>query len=215
MADWQECTSRIAAVSYHVLMGRTSAPALAGDPRAMGIAAYISGMGPLLGYWLNEGIVSADEPVSAVLRTHLQENQRRTTKLVAQAVAIVTALHRNGIDVTVLKGMHTAFAYLPEPAVRPMSDIDLLIEAYNGEIETVMSRFRTKKPAESDPPGATTEFKVNLLAPARGDRREAQQRDRLIVGRDPVPVQRRLLDRIVIVAVAHGRRRPGYWKSRL
>jgi hypothetical protein len=49
---------------------------------------------------------------------------RRLAKQASRAVAQLTA---GGVKVTVVKGMHTAFAHFPTPGTRPTSDIDLIV----------------------------------------------------------------------------------------
>jgi len=99
----------------------------AGAARALGIAAFAGGVGALLGYWCETGRVAAELGVSDLFATHLDHGRRRLARLRAQLERVVVALAERGIDVCVLKGMHTAYRYFPEPGTRVSSDIDLLV----------------------------------------------------------------------------------------
>lgn len=125
---WQEALFQIERATRLILTGGNSMRAsLEGRADDIGIAAFTSGMGPLLGYWAEQGLLDADPPIRAVLQLHYYHNCRRMEQLVQHASAVVEALATAGIRVTVLKGMHTAFAYFPRPGTRPVSDVDLLI----------------------------------------------------------------------------------------
>lgn len=128
VAGWQAALASIEKATRIVLNeGRTAT--LEGDPDDIGIAAFTSGMGPLLGYWIGNGLIDTAPAVGATLQLHHWHNALRMEHLTPHAVAAVEALAEAGLRVTVLKGMHTAHAYFPDPAARPLSDIDLLIEA--------------------------------------------------------------------------------------
>jgi hypothetical protein len=100
---------------------------LEGDATAIGIAGYTSGMGPLLGYWIEQGVVDASTQAAEVLIRHLRHNRARMAWLTAVASEVVERLTGAGVGVMVTKGVHTAHAYFPEPGTRPLSDIDLRI----------------------------------------------------------------------------------------
>jgi hypothetical protein len=101
---------------------------LDGAAEELGIAAYTSGMGPILGYWIAQGVLPASPDVAAVLELHYRHNSSRMEKMAERSIAAVKALADAGIRVTVLKGMQTAFAAFPVQGTRPLSDIDLLID---------------------------------------------------------------------------------------
>jgi len=133
---WQDALDAIEQVLRATLTGRRVPTLFDVDPEAIGIACYTSGVGPLLGFWLERGAIAASQPVAAVLERHLRHNRLRMEFLSAEAIALATALTSAGIGVTVLKGLHTA-RYFPEPGTRPVSDIDLLIAG--GDEETLAS----------------------------------------------------------------------------
>lgn len=98
------------------------------DPAAtLSVAAYTSGLGPLLGHWLEARRLEAAPACAAVLELHLRHGRRRAERgrrLLADTLEILTAA---GVPTIALKGAHTARAYFPEPGARPSSDIDLLV----------------------------------------------------------------------------------------
>jgi hypothetical protein len=105
---------------------------LEGDAEAIGLAGYTSGMGPLLGLWLEQGRLSARGPVAVTLGRHLTHNRLREARMESAAARIVGRLADRGIETLVLKGSHTGPAYFPETGARPASDIDLLVAADDG-----------------------------------------------------------------------------------
>jgi hypothetical protein len=110
-----------------VLRGGTTIPALDGDAAAIGIAGLTSGTGPLLGLWAEIGRIAVSAETGAVLSRHLAHGRARAQRLEGGLRDALDALARDRVAVTVLKGMHTARRYYPEPGVRPMNDIDLLV----------------------------------------------------------------------------------------
>ena len=123
--EWREACDRIADAANAVLTGEEAV--LDANPLALGIAAYTSGTGPLLGWWIEQGQLRARSEIAALLRTHLAHNRIRSERMIAATRTIVGSLAVGGIEVAVLKGMHTGAVYFPDPATRPASDIDLLV----------------------------------------------------------------------------------------
>ena len=129
-AKWQKALLNIEHVTSSILRGDTSADLPAGDDaflRALTVAAFTSGMGPLLGWWIERGLLRADPSARELLRLHLAHGRARAETMHQALRAALAVLDAAGIGVTVLKGGHTAFVYFPEPGVRPMSDLDLLV----------------------------------------------------------------------------------------
>jgi hypothetical protein len=123
---WRAALLSVEAATRAVLAG-SGAAVLRGEPEAIGIAAYTSGMGPLLGHWVETGEVEAGERAAAWLRLHLSHNRRRMRRLAGVAAEAVERLGAAGVTPRVIKGMHTAHAFFPDPATRPLSDVDLLV----------------------------------------------------------------------------------------
>jgi hypothetical protein len=125
--DWRRAMAEISGVMRAIVSGRDHCAFENDDVSAVGLAAYISGLGPLLGFWIETGRLDAVPRVAEMLRDHLSHNRERNVKLTKVARHVFRELSDEGIMPTVLKGMHTAFVYFPDPAVRPVSDIDIYI----------------------------------------------------------------------------------------
>ena len=121
----------ITSVTGAVLGGNTPTPQLQvpypHDQEAIGVAAFVSGMGALLGYWIDHGLVAAPPGIAGVLATHLRHGQLRAQRLHGEFVRILRQFNNHGLTPVVLKGMYTSRIYFPEPGVRPLGDIDLLV----------------------------------------------------------------------------------------
>lgn len=97
------------------------------DARVLGVAAFTAGMGPLLGWWIEEGRVEASRPARDVLALHLRHGRRRSAQLRQQASRITRSMHAAGLRPILLKGMHTGGEFFPHPSTRPAADVDLLV----------------------------------------------------------------------------------------
>lgn len=97
----------------------------------VGPAAYVAGMGGLLGYWIERGSVSTAPALQAELAEHLRHGRRRYHRLAQRVGGLLDELDRRQVSVTVLKGMHTGPRYFPEPGARPLSDVDLLVDPHH------------------------------------------------------------------------------------
>lgn len=133
VAQWRKAMSGIERVTRDVLMFGRSRERLDEDPGALGIAGYTSGMGPLLGFWCREGKISVSPDAGAILLLQFEHNKRRMERMGCHAACVIESLGRSGIRTTVLKGMHTAWSYFPDPATRPLADIDLLVDPADGD----------------------------------------------------------------------------------
>lgn len=155
--DWRAAVEAIADAVCRVLAGEKYPVLQFTDANAMGIAGYTSGMGPLLGWWIESGIVGADRAIADCFAIHLSHNRLRAERFSRVAREITGNLTAAGISPLILKGMHTGFRYFPEPAARPMSDIDLFIPMESmGEAQRIFSRLgyrpvlRTRSPYACD-----------------------------------------------------------------
>ncbi|MGE5721546.1 MAG: nucleotidyltransferase family protein [Sphingomonadales bacterium] len=124
---WREALHRIEGAVGDVLLARSNAEPLAGDPAAIGLACYTSGVGPLLGWWQENDLLAATREVAPVLELHLRHNRIRAPRMRAAAALLVETLLARNVAVTVLKGAHTEHVYFPSSDTRPASDIDLLV----------------------------------------------------------------------------------------
>lgn len=123
---WTQAMRRITSAATDVLTGRP-ADLHCGDLMALSLAGYTSGVGPLLGWWLEKELLSATPEVRPLLQLHLKHARERAAYTDAQSRRIVAHLSEGGAAPIVLKGGYTAHRYFPEPAVRPASDLDLLV----------------------------------------------------------------------------------------
>lgn len=126
-ADWRKALMAIEAAVRDVLAGRPAILDPAVDLRALSLAGYTSGIGPLLGYWIAQDAMEAPDDVAALFALHLAQNTTRMDRLAEVGRDISRLFIDAGIRVAVLKGMYLAFDRYPHPATRPVSDIDLLV----------------------------------------------------------------------------------------
>lgn len=120
--------ARILEVTRDVLAGRPARldSAAGADTRALGVAAFLSGMGALLAWWIEQGSVSASAEASRMLAAHLAHGRRRLARTTDETRRLLAQLAKRGIVPTILKGAYTARRYFVDPAARPASDLDLL-----------------------------------------------------------------------------------------
>lgn len=91
-------------------------------------AALVHGVAPLLA-WRLAG-TPAWEALAPELRAYCAEqlelNTRRVALMFADLGAIAAAAAAAGVEIVALKGAPMALRYYPEPALRPMADLDVL-----------------------------------------------------------------------------------------
>jgi hypothetical protein len=129
IAGWRSALLQIERITREILHDGRADTALTESGDRLCVAAFTSGMGPLLGYWGAVGKLRASAEVLALVDLHYRHNAIRMDMLSARAAEAVGARAGAGVRATVLKGMQTAFAYFPTPGTRPLSDIDLLVDA--------------------------------------------------------------------------------------
>lgn len=127
-ARWRAALGRIEEVLRADLI-RAPLPRLGDDggARAIEIAGFTSGTGPLLGRWVEEGRLHVAPRLAGVFRLHLEHGRRRWKRLHTRASEAIDVLAELGLSPIVLKGVHTAPAFFPEPGTRPSSDVDLAV----------------------------------------------------------------------------------------
>ena len=117
-----------ATVAAHLRGERsTLGDATGSDAYAIGIAAFATGTGPLLGHWVEQGTLDVSDSLALVLARHLEHGRRRVVRMTRGAWPAFESLLNAGITPTVIKGFHTAHVYFPEPALRPMADVDIVV----------------------------------------------------------------------------------------
>ncbi len=128
LGSWAEATRELARATATMLRGDV-AHLSTFEPLTFSLACYTSGTGPLLGWWLEADALTAPLTIGAILKAHLEHSRRRARRAAAMSKLVIAHLANGGIRPIVLKGGHTAFAYFPDPATRPASDLDLLVPA--------------------------------------------------------------------------------------
>lgn len=113
--NWRSAARVITDVVRKVLAGETDVVLACDDPQAASLVAYTSGIGPLLGCWIESGLVRTSQELADVFRLHLAHNRERMTSLSCIAREAVSKLTQAGIRPLVVKGMHTAFVISPNP----------------------------------------------------------------------------------------------------
>jgi hypothetical protein len=91
------------------------------------VTALALGLGPLLHWHLERQGVTGPPRAMAKLALTRQAHGRRNRAIAGQLAEILAGCAGQQIDVLVLKGALLAASVYPDPALRPMNDIDLLI----------------------------------------------------------------------------------------
>jgi hypothetical protein len=98
--------------------------------RAIGVAAYTSGLGPWLGHACATGRLDTGAALGDLLEEHLDHNRARTARLQSELRRAIGLISADGTEPVLLKSAHTMFAYFEEPALRPCTDLDLAVEPH-------------------------------------------------------------------------------------
>lgn len=125
--NWRSAARAVTDVVRKVLAGHTGVVLASDDLPAASLAGYTSGVGPLLGCWIESGLVRTSDEMAALFQLHLAHNRERMTALSRVAKDAVSKLASAGVRPLVVKSMHTAFRYFPEPGARTASDIDIVV----------------------------------------------------------------------------------------
>jgi len=109
--------------------GPWSSPTTEPDWDSAVITAIVLGLAPQM-FWALRDLASGVPPGAlARLAASHDAHAARSSELFAQFGEIVEALDRVGIRPIALKGLHVAGALHPQPGLRPMNDLDLLVDA--------------------------------------------------------------------------------------
>ena len=168
---WRASLFEIERAVAKVLAGaravRLEAPESAGA-RGLGIAAFTSGTGPLLGHWLSSGQLSAEQDVHQVLSAHYAHARVRSRRLLRELEQVLAVLGNQRVQVTAIKGAATAHRYFADPAVRPLADIDIVVDPGQAHVASAalekagyLPTIRQRHPFKCDwvPPGAPTQLR--------------------------------------------------------
>ncbi|HEY9226923.1 MAG TPA: nucleotidyltransferase family protein, partial [Gemmatimonadaceae bacterium] len=129
-ADRVAAAREIERVTTEVLAGTRGVqldPLAQHSAYALGVAGNTTGMGALIGRWIETRVVFAGDEVAEVFAEHLISGRSRAARLEREVLPAIDNLIARGITPTMLKGFHTARAYFDEPGMRPMSDVDILV----------------------------------------------------------------------------------------
>lgn len=126
---WRAATAEVVRATGDVLAGRPAVLDAEGrmGAEALGIAAFLAGMGPLLGHWMERGVLAADGDAAALFALHRAHGRARAERMQRVLDDALAALAAAGVDAIVAKGMATARTLFPEPGARPMGDMDLVV----------------------------------------------------------------------------------------
>ncbi|HVH12034.1 MAG TPA: nucleotidyltransferase family protein [Longimicrobium sp.] len=126
---WRDATTEVVRATGEVLAGRPAV--LDGEGRigapALGLAAFLTGTGPLLGHWMERGALSADGDTADLFALHLAHGRARAERMRWMLGDALAALAAAGVEPILVKGAATAHTLFPEPGTRPMSDVDLVV----------------------------------------------------------------------------------------
>jgi hypothetical protein len=86
--------------------------------RALAVAGHTTGMGPVVGRWIESGAVVGAPAVVAGFARHLVHARRRAARMEAGIAPLLDALAARGVTPVVLKGAHTARVYFDDPGAR-------------------------------------------------------------------------------------------------
>lgn len=129
---WLACGREIERVTRLRLQDENALPRIelppGAAPETFGVAAFSSGMGPLLGHWIEAGALRASPDLADLLALHLAHGRRRARRQQGSLREALDALAGADVIATVVKGAHTAAVYFPEPGARPAADVDLIVD---------------------------------------------------------------------------------------
>ena len=135
--------------------------------RAVGVAALLTGVGPLLGAWIVRGELDAEEPLARLLARHLAHGRAREARIRAVVRPVLARMQGAGLEPGVIKGFHTAHAYFTEPGARPFADVDVVVPP--AAIEEA-ERLLTEAGFRPDPRTGGMGYKREWIPPGgRGD----------------------------------------------
>ncbi len=157
--SWRKAVREIEDIVRRVLVDEPASLAERDDQalRALGVAAFTSGTGPLLGRWVEDGRLDAAPEVARLLAVHLAHGRIRAERFRTVLDRAVDALADIGVRPLLLKGGHTGPVYFPESGARPAADLDLMVDPERFEAAEAALRGagftptgRQRRPLKSD-----------------------------------------------------------------
>ncbi|HJW84566.1 MAG TPA: nucleotidyltransferase family protein [Anaerolineae bacterium] len=92
----------------------------------LAVRAIVLGLAPQFDWRLAQWRMDVPPSAAAKLKAAYQASAERNRAIYAQLGEVLSACAERGLRPVALKGVHLAACVYPEPALRPMSDIDLL-----------------------------------------------------------------------------------------
>jgi len=130
VAEWRSALRELESVVAAVLRGDPARIGCgAAGVRALGVAGFTSGVGPLVGRWVEEGRVDAPDPLAELYRLHLWHGRERAARQARDLERVIRALSAEGIQPLVVKSAHIAREYYPDAGARPAVDVDVVVPA--------------------------------------------------------------------------------------
>lgn len=121
--------------------------------RAASRAAVHHGVGPLLHERLSQARLASllTTVQREALRASFEHAGLRAKELRRMLASVLSELHEAGVPVVLLKGAALAETVYRSPALRPMTDVDLLVPAADGERAAGVLRELGLRRADGDP----------------------------------------------------------------
>jgi hypothetical protein len=114
----------------------------AADADKLVVSALVLGMAPLLHWQLSQWNVTLPPRALAKLAAAHQASLTRQQAIAAQLRELVCACARESLPIIVLKGAYLAEFVYPEQGLRPMNDIDVLLQpSHLPQVEALLKRL--------------------------------------------------------------------------
>lgn len=142
------------------------------DWEELAVTAIALGLAPLLHWHLTQAQVEPPPLTMAKLAVTRQAHAKRNEAIGHQLAELLAAFAQQKIDVLVLKGALLAVTVYPDPALRPMNDIDLLFRVEDlPRVGTVLESlgYAGKHKSAEQGPGITKHLSTYRRAGNPGD----------------------------------------------
>jgi hypothetical protein len=121
----------------------------------LAVRAIVLGLAPQLHYRLRAWDVEVPAQAAAKLSVTYEAQKRRSRAIYAQLDEILAACAACDVRPVALKGVHLAACRYPEPALRPMNDVDLLFaEREMPQVKTILTELGYEERYKSPELGA-------------------------------------------------------------
>ena len=137
------------------------------DWQALLVRADQEGMTPLLALHLEAADVAVQAGMRRSLRLLLRRHEQYAALLTETLARVLTLLHGDGLFPLLLKGAALRHTLYTDPILRPMRDIDLLLD--QGEVDRAQSLLRESGFVQSTAPIPTNHFHLPALMLREGE----------------------------------------------